>query len=179
MDKLVKTAAKGKYKISLLVLIFSVLLGACTQQAQNKTLDVESINPTFEGLGSSIEDWEKNHKKDRNSDESFLLYDNNRFALMDYEGIINHLEISWGDDGALKFEDAKTEATKYIPSDSHLEETYNPREYRIVERYTSESLSPFFDESAWLGSPPGEFIIIYRKYDFGVTSVVIALGNNP
>ncbi|GAP14900.1 hypothetical protein LARV_02679 [Longilinea arvoryzae] len=140
---------------------------------------VQPSTPEYQGLGSSINIWDQTHKKDSNSDEYYSLYDENHFALSDYEGKVNYLEIIWGDDGALTFEEAKAEALKYIPSDSHFEETYVPKEYRVVERYTSSFLAPLFDDLAWLGSPPGEFIIIYRKYDFGVSSVVIALGNNP
>ncbi len=140
---------------------------------------VQPKTSEYQGIGSLIEVWDLNHKKDSNSDEYYSLYDNNHFAIAELNGKVSYVEIIWGDDGALTFEEAKAEALKYIPSDSHFEETYVPKEYRVVERYTSDFVAPLFDDWAWMGSPPGEFIIIYRKYDFGVASVVIALGNNP
>jgi hypothetical protein len=162
-----------------IILLLAIIIRGSILANGNNDENTENVINRYQGLGTAIKDWEQSHNKDINSDETFYLYDNNRFALMNYEGKICHLEITWGDDDALTFEDAKAEASKYIPSDSHLVETYIPQENRVVERYTSSSLAPLFDELAWLGSPPGEFIIIYREYEFGVSSVVITLGNNP
>lgn len=159
------------------VLVVAAILFALLRTGDNKKS--EPLTSPFQGLGEPIEVWEQSHQKDNNSDAMNLLYDNNLYYLMKYDGKINHLEITWGDDSALAFEDAKAIATRFIPSDSVLEETYTPREYRIVERYSSATLAPIFDDLAWLGSPAGEFIVIYRQFDFGVSSVVLALGNNP
>jgi hypothetical protein len=167
-------------------LIFTVLLiilTSCSHKTEGTIstatfLNTEPPISNFQGLGSSSEEWNQYHQKGISSG-GITSYDDDHFALTTYNDKINHLEIVWGDDKALSFDEAKAVASKYIPSDSQLEETYIPREYRVVERYTSSSLAPNFDDLAWLGSPPGEFIIIYRNYDQKVSSVVIALGNNP
>jgi hypothetical protein len=131
-----------------------------------------------QGLGLSIDEWDQIHIKGQEYG-GFVNYDNNQFALMTSDRRISHLEVVWGDENALDFTDAKIKASKYIPYDSQLIEKYEPGENRIVERFSSQKLKPLFSEIAWLGSPPGEFIIIYRAYEFGVSSIVIALGNNP
>lgn len=162
----------GIILVGLAVVVFAFILPGANKSGA-------PVATEYDGLGASIDVWDRAHKPDGLDAGGYHLYDNKRFALNDIDGKVNYMEIIWGDDAARNFEDAKALALQYIPSDSQLEETYSPREYRVVERYTSASLAPLFDDASWYGSPPGVFIIIYRKYDFGVSSVVLALGNNP
>lgn len=131
----------------------------------------------FIGLGEKMSNWNANHQADKSNEGS---YDHGKFWITDYDGRINHLEIIWGNNSTIAIEKARQEAGAFLPSDRQLLDTYEPREYRIVEHLSSKSLAHAFDDKfVWLGSPAGEFIIIYRIYYGKVSSVVLSLGNNP
>ena len=52
---------------------------------------------------------------------------------------------------------------------------------RPVDLYTSESLKSRFPAGPGTGGEPGDLIVLYRVRppDSRVTSIVIAIGNNP
>jgi hypothetical protein len=76
----------------------------------------------------------------------------------------------------------EAESKSLIPPDSQLVETYSPdgRPETIVNLYMSESLkSRFQTPELWNGGDPGQFIVFYDLFDFGVSRMVINAGNNP
>ena len=80
----------------------------------------------------------------------------------------------------LPAEEARAAGRALAPTDAQLTRTYMSRTGRIVDLYRSTSLRAQFPTSPWLGGEPGDLIVIYRQTPAGrVTSIVVALGNNP
>lgn len=139
------------------------------------------------GLGLSQVDWEKVHTK---TDLDYIAMGTGYDRIYDVvfqESNVWYIERQWSTDNPVTPDVIKVESQGLIPADSQLVETYSPegRPETIVNLYMSESLkSRFNSENSvtgnwWTGGESGNFTVQYNQYDYGVTRMIIALGNNP
>lgn len=150
-----------------------------TPNAPLPSKTVPAVEDSLVGLGSTKDYWNVVHRF-HDDQQGFVSYDQGKYVVsFSSDKRIWYLEIVWGDENAVTLDYAMKDARTFIPEDSQYLDTYEPREYRIVEHFSSTQLSSLFDEISWLGSPAGEFIVIYRIYNKKVTSYLISLGNNP
>lgn len=99
------------------------------------------------------------------------------------EGNVEYIDRQWKTKNTVTPEFIKIESQKLIPLDCKLVETYSPegRPETIVLLYISESLKSRFNSSSssWIGGEPGNFTVQYNQYEYGITRMIIATGNNP
>lgn len=142
-----------------------------------------------DGVGLSRSDWDQQHGSPTESDRYQSSYEGGRYIAKFEDENIRHLEYTWGNNNAVSLETARSHAKLLMPHDSKFLRTYIPREARLVDLYSSESLKTRFISAAalpgcefkspWIGGKPGEFLVLYRMDKDRVTSIVIAIGNNP
>ncbi|MCG3208597.1 MAG: hypothetical protein FOGNACKC_02208 [Anaerolineae bacterium] len=139
------------------------------------------------GLGLSRSDWEQNHTA-TNLDYNPLGtgYDHT-YDVMFQVGNVWYIERQWPAGDAATVDIIDNETQNLIPADSQFIKTYSPdgRPETTVNLYFSESLKSRFDSADnefgnwWAGGEPGNFIVQYNKYDFGITRMIFSIGNNP
>ncbi len=133
------------------------------------------------GLGLSQSDWEKTHSK---TDLDYLAigtgYDG-KYDVMFRESNIWYIERMWDMSNAVTPDFVMAESQDLIPADSQFIKTYNPegRPETVVNLYFSESLNSRFTSEDFVGGEPGNFTVQYNQYEYGITRMIIALGNNP
>jgi hypothetical protein len=136
------------------------------------------------GLGLSQSDWEKTHFK---ADLGYLAigtgYDG-KYDVMFRESNIWYIERQWSMNNAVTSDVVMAESQGLIPTDSQFIKTYSPegRPETVVNLYFSESLKSRFnseDFDSWIGGESGNFTVQYNQYEYGITRMIIALGNNP
>jgi hypothetical protein len=140
------------------------------------------------GLGLSRTDWERAHGSPTQNIGGMINYEGNKYTVTFADDNASYIEYTWGDRNAVTLDDARLQAKLLVPSDAKLVRAYTPREGRTADLYMSESLKSRFRPidmpsgkslSPWIGGKPGNFLILYRLPNNHVTSLVIALGNNP
>jgi hypothetical protein len=155
-----------------------------TQQPP-KPLPPVQIGFVSGGLGLSQAEWEKRHVL-TGKDVFGSIYDG-EYIVAFQVGNVWYIERQWTAENAVMPEVVEADNRTLIPNDSQLVNTYSPegRPETVVNLYFSESLKDRFrsEDSLtgdwWVGGQPGNFAVQYNLYDFGVTRMIIAIGNNP
>jgi len=134
------------------------------------------------GLGLSQAEWEQVHVQSELTYPPLGIAYDGVYDVIFQEGNVWYIERQWTPETAATPEMVEAESRGLIPPDSQLIQTYSPegRPETIVSLYMSESLkSRFQTPELWSGGEPGQFIVFYDLYDFGVGRMVINAGNNP
>jgi hypothetical protein len=137
--------------------------------------------PTFAsgGLGLSKEEWEQIHGQPSKV-SIFLEYNDGQLIVGLSNNNIWHLERIWSSQDAVTLEAARDDVRQYLPADAQLTQSIDRGDGRLVDVYTSASLTPRFGETAWNGGKPGTFAIQFRYKstdDHHVTSAMFRLGD--
>jgi hypothetical protein len=131
------------------------------------------------GLGLTRAEWEKAHGQPSRS-SIFLEYDGGRLVVGLLEGNVWHVERVWMRGDAVSLEDSREDARAYLPEDATQVQSLDKGDGRIVDVYTSSSLTGRFGSTAWNGGKAGTFSIQYRfrsPADRMVTSAIFRLGD--
>jgi len=137
--------------------------------------------PTYQsgGLGLSRQAWEQTHGQPSRV-SIFLEYDGGQLIVGLSNNNIWHLERIWAPRDAVELDVARDEARTYLPADATLNQTIDKGDGRLVDIYTSPSLTSQFGPTAWNGGKQGMFLIQYRFRsgdDRHVTSAMFRLGD--
>lgn len=141
------------------------------------------------GIGVSRADWEATHGAGTKDTLGSRYGDTIVSYQPDTTGAdaAGYIEKQWGDANAQALDAARAAGKALAPIDSTLVKTYEANG-RTVDLYTSNWLKDRFlatikikdkDWPVWVNGEPGQFIVLYRITDGKVTSIVMALGNNP
>jgi hypothetical protein len=131
------------------------------------------------GLGLSRAEWEKVHGPPSKV-SIFLEYNDGQLIVGLSNDNIWHLERIWSPKDAVSLEDARDDVRGYLPNDAQLTQSIDRGDGRLVDLYTSASITPRFGPTAWNGGQPGTFAIQYRYRnvdDHHVTSAMFRLGD--
>jgi hypothetical protein len=131
------------------------------------------------GLGLSRAQWEQIHGQPSKV-SIFLEYNDGQLVVGLSNDNIWHLERIWSSKDAVSLEDARDDVRGYLPNDAQLTQSIDRGDGRLVDLYTSASLTPRFGPTAWNGGQPGTFAIQYRYRnvdDHHVTSAMFRLGD--
>jgi len=133
------------------------------------------------GLGLSQPEWEQRYGPGSQSETPGYLWYQGRYLASFQEGNVWYIEQRWGPENAATVDIARAQSSSLIPADSQYIQTYSPegRPDLVVDLYLSQLLVGRFGGNVWVGGQPGNFIVAYNVSDFGVTRMVITLGNNP
>ena len=110
----------------------------------------------------------------------FLEYNDGQLIVGLSNDNIWHLERIWSPKDAVSLEDARDDVRGYLPNDAQLTQSIDRGDGRLVDLYTSASITPRFGPTAWNGGQPGTFAIQYRYRnvdDHHVTSAMFRLGD--
>jgi len=131
------------------------------------------------GLGLSKSDWERKHSVTGLDFGTMGTGYDHKYDVMFQVGNVWYIESQWSANNAVTVDVIKAEVQNLIPADNKFIKTYSPegRSETIVNLYYSESLKNRFNQ--WVGGDPGNFIVMYNKWDYGITRMIIAIGNNP
>ncbi|MEZ4512755.1 MAG: hypothetical protein R3C62_12830 [Chloroflexota bacterium] len=139
------------------------------------------------GLGISLADWEAAHNRsDLDYQPIGIGYDNKYDVLFQVDNVWM-ISRQWQTGSFATIEEAQSESSTLIPTDSQLIETYSPAGLPeiTIDLYFSESLKARFDDedslfgSWWTGGEPGNFIVLFNTPDGEVSGMIISIGNNP
>ncbi|MFN8635529.1 MAG: tetratricopeptide repeat protein [Chloroflexota bacterium] len=134
---------------------------------------------TSGGLGLTRAEWEKAHGKPSQS-SIFLEYDSGRLVVGLLESNVWHIERVWKGGEAVTLDQAREDARAYLPADATVTQSIDKGDGRIVDVYTSPSLTARFGSTAWNGGKAGTFSIQYRfrsPADRMVISAMFRLGD--
>lgn len=133
------------------------------------------------GLGVSQPEWEQRYGPGSQSETPGYLWYQGTYLVAFQDGNVAYIERRWPPESAASFDDARLQGGELIPADRQYVQTYNPdgRPDWVADLYLSPSLSSRFGGSLWAGGQPGNFTVAYNVFDFGVTRMVIKLGNSP
>lgn len=163
----------GLYAFSIVILVLASLALACGGTPKSVS--------TPGKLGISRSEWEKIHGK-ANTDEmpGMYSYNGGQYLVQFVDDNVRTIEHVW-QNGGVSLKDAQEQSEKLIPTDASFVRSYSPSglpELK-VELYQSEYLMRKFDDDAFIGGEPGDFIVVYFVYDGVVPSIIVAIGNNP
>jgi hypothetical protein len=139
------------------------------------------------GLGLSRNEWEQSHfKTDLNYTVFGTGYEGGYDVVFQEEKVWS-IERQWNREAAVTPDEVEAESKTLIPTDHQLVKTYHPdgRPETVVNLYRSEWLKNRFNSESsmmgnwWTGGEPGNFTVQYNIYDYGVSRMLIAIGNNP
>jgi hypothetical protein len=128
------------------------------------------------GLGLSQNEWEQSHfKSDLNYTVIGTAYERG-YDVVFQEGKVWSIQRQWNKEAAVTPDEAEAESKTLIPLDSQLIQTYSAadRPETNVNLYTSEWLKYRFNAES-----SGNFTIQYTISDYGISRMMITLGNNP
>lgn len=137
--------------------------------------------PAAGGLGQSRAEWEALHQEAPLPQAAYGAAYDGAYDVIFQEDKVWYLERQWPAGSAPTADEVEAESRRLIPDDSQLVETYRPedRPETVVNLYSSEWLKDKFAGHWWTGGEPGNFIVMYNVYDFGVGRMIITIGNNP
>lgn len=143
------------------------------------------------GLGILRTEWEARHGAGTKDPALGYTYDGGYFVLFQNDpagaSTVWNIEQRFAGDG-ISLEDARAISTLLLPDDRKLIRTYTSAGGRLVDLYRSEWLKDRFpatmklgdsDFSMWIEGEPGDFIVLYRAATGKVSSIIVAIGNNP
>ncbi|MGE3271773.1 MAG: hypothetical protein AB7P40_23675, partial [Chloroflexota bacterium] len=142
--------------------------------------NLSQVGPPYAsgGLGLTRAEWEKvNGEPTRSS--IFLEYAGGRLVVGLLEGNVWHLERVWPRADAVTLDAAREDARAYLVGDAVLVQSVDRGDGKIIDVYSSTSLTSRFGPTAWNGGRPGTFTIQYRfrtPADRMVTSAMFRLG---
>jgi hypothetical protein len=133
------------------------------------------------GLGLSQQEWEQRYGPGSPSETPGYLWYQGTYLVAFPEGNVSYIEQRWGPENAATVDGARAQSGGLMPADSQYIQTYSPegRPDLVVDLYFSPSLISRFSGNLWVGGQPGNFIVSYNVFDFGVSRMVITVGNNP
>ena len=133
------------------------------------------------GLGLSQQEWEQRYGPGSQSETPGYLWYQGTYLVSFQESNVWYIEQRWSPENAATVDVARAQGAGLIAADSQYIQTYNPegRPDLVADLYLSQSLISRFSGDVWVGGQPGNFIVAYNISDFGVTRMVITVGNNP
>lgn len=96
-------------------------------------------------------------------------------------GNVWHVELWKPESAKFKPADAEAWAATQLPRDAQQVKRYSPdgSPEKTVIVYKSEWLVARFESKLFGDSAPGTLAVQYNTFDFGVSRVIVALGDNP
>jgi hypothetical protein len=133
------------------------------------------------GLGLSQQEWEQRYGPGSPSETPGYLWYQGTYLVAFQEGNVSYIEQRWSPENAVTIDDARAQSAGLIPTDSQYSQTYSPegRPDLVADLYFSQSLISRYSGNVWVGGQPGNFVVTYTMFDFGITRMVITVGNNP
>jgi hypothetical protein len=128
------------------------------------------------GLGQDNAYWEANFGPS-SKNAGFVAYGG--FNTLAYGDNIALIWVQWR--VAITPKEAQLAGVDLMPTDGELVRTYSPpeRPATTVHLYHSAALASRFEAQYFIGGKPGNYTIQYNVFDSQVSSMIIAIGNNP
>jgi hypothetical protein len=159
----------------------AALVSPPTPQTFNPPPAQEAAPLVSGGLGLSQPEWEQRYGPGSQSETPGYLWYQGQYLVAFQDGNVAYIERRWSPESAASFDDARLQGGELIPTDRQYVQTYNPggRPDLVTDLYLSPSLISRFGGNLWVGGQPGNFTVTYNVFDYGVTRMVIQLGNSP